>query len=326
MLPEVRNYLGLIQYHLRLDPSTEKQVICEFYDHIEEKIAELQAKGIPEKEAAKAAMDSFGRPRVVARMMYEACGQGNPTDATIALLPHLLVAGLFAFHLWDHALLASIVLISIMCATLFGWWHGKPNWLYSWIGYSLTLLLVGGYALVPTMQQSVSFFKGDASFPNIGMFVLISALAVFSLGGIIRITIRVVKRDWLLASLMLVPFPIVGSWLFNVQIQGLLHSSDVVHQWDQPMALACAVLGVMAAAFIRFRSRVLKIGAVIALSFIALVMVVQNIVGGLTFWGLVGLFIFILAFLFSPALMEKQVGHGEEETIAWWNSYPEHSQ
>lgn len=75
--PEVRNYLDQVRYHLRLDPLTERQVISELYTHFEEKIAELRAKGVSEKDAAKSAIESFGRARVVARLMYEAYSKGS---------------------------------------------------------------------------------------------------------------------------------------------------------------------------------------------------------------------------------------------------------
>ena len=329
MLPEVKEYLEQVHSHLRLDPVTERQVISELYTHFEEKITDLQVdKGASEKDATKAAIESFGRARVVARLMYEAYSKGSWDDAVMASLPHLLIAGLFTFHLWHHPLIAPIVFISIVGVTLFGWWHGKPNWLYSWIGYSLLPLLIGGYTSAPTIKQAIFFILwGDGSLPNIWLLLLIVALVVLSIWIIIRTTIRVVKRDWILVSMMLVPLPIFGSWLFNIeQASGLFQSIDAsLHLWDTPMALAFAVLGITAAAFIRLRQRVLKVGAVIVVGSIALAMVGHNLWGELGFFGLVALFLFMLAFLFTPALVEARVGHGDEKLGTIWNTYPEQS-
>lgn len=163
--------------------------------------------------------------------MYEAYSKGSWSDTMIASLPHLIIAGLFASHLWHHLLLAPIAFISIVCVTLFGWWHGKPNWLYSWVGYSLVPLLIGGYVSWPTLKQAASFLLwGHGSFPSIWVLLLICALFVFSLWIIIRTTIRVVKRDWILASLMLVPLPILGSGLFNIeQVGGLFQATGSVN-------------------------------------------------------------------------------------------------
>jgi len=120
MLPEVRNYLDNVRSHLYLDSITEKRVIGELYTYFQEKIEELQQKGISERDATKAAIESFGRARVVARLMYEAYSKGGWAEAVMTSVPHLIIAGLFASHLWRHPVLSPIVFISIVCVTLFG--------------------------------------------------------------------------------------------------------------------------------------------------------------------------------------------------------------
>lgn len=328
MLSEVKDYLEQVRYHLRLDPSLERQVISELFVHFEEKIAEIRANGSSEKEATARAIEAFGRDRVVARQMYEAYGKGNWADAALAYLPHVIMAALFAFHLWHHVLLVPSVFAFIILVTLFGWWHGKPNWLYSWLTYSLVPLLVVIYASISTLEHAIFFLTGlENAFPNIWLFCLVCALFALFLWIIIRTTIRVVKRDWILASLMLVPIPILGSWFYNIeQAGGLFHDSGVIlHQWDTPMALAFLVLGLMTATFIRLRQRILKVEAVIIIGSITLAMVGNNLWGGLSFLGLSLLFLFMLAFLFIPALIEKGVGHGEEKPDTWWSIYQEQS-
>jgi hypothetical protein len=127
---------------------------------------------------------------------------------------------------------------------------------------------------------------------------------------------------------MLVPLPIFGSWLFNIeQLGGLFQGTTAaLHQWDITMALAFAMLGVTSAVFIRLRQRVLKVGAVTIVGSIALAMVGNNLSGGLGFFGLVGLFLLMLVFLFIPALVESRVGHGEQRGEEWWHTHwPEHA-
>ena len=328
MFPIIRNYLEQIRLHLRLEPVLERQVISELDTYFEEKIAELGAKGLSEEEATKVAMRSFGRPRILARMLYEACSKGSWTDAAISSSPHFIVAGLFASGLWHNIIVAPIVFIFILCVTLFGWWHGKPNWLYSWIGYSLIPLIIGGYASRSTVGQTVSFFLGrNETFPNVSKFLLISALFVFFSWVMVGTTIRVVKRDWVLASLMLAPLPILAAWFFNIeQMGGLFQSNDVLHQWNSPMALAFATLGLNSITFIRLRKRLLKVSAVLVIGSTALTMVVHNIWGRLSFFGLLALFVLMTVFLLTPILMEKYVGHGEVKPTTWWATYyKEHS-
>lgn len=321
MLPEIKSYLDQVRHHLHLDPLTERQVVGELCTHFEEEVGELRQRFPSERQAALAAIDSFGRARVVARLLYEAYSKGSWTDAALAALPHLSMALLFASHLWRHPFFASAIFIGIVATTLFGWWHSKPNWLYSWIGYSLIPLLIGAYAASPVFKQALlDLMRGERIEPSIWLIILILASAGLFIWILVSTSIRVIKRDWILASLMLVPLPIFGSWLFNIdQLGGLFQSGSLpLHQWDSTMALAFAVLGATSAAFIRLRQRTLKIGAVIIVGTIALAMVANNLSGGLGFFGLLALFVLMPAFLLTPALVEARIGHGEPAD-AWWH-------
>jgi hypothetical protein len=327
MLSEIRGYLDEVRSHLHLDPATEVQVVRELYSHFQERVGELQGAGLSEKDATKVAIECCGRARVIARRMYEAYSKGSWAEAAMAFLPHLIIASLFLSHLWRHPIVAPIAFIAIVCVTLYAWWHGKPSWLYPWVGYSLLPLLIGGYASRPILGQAASFLLwGDGTFPSIWALLLISALCVFSIWVIVRTTVRVVRRDWILASLMLVPLPIVGGWLLNVERAGLFQGSvEAIYLSDMLMALALITLGVTSAAFIRLRQRVLKVGALVSLGSIALAMVGHNLWGNLGFFGLLAMSSFLLVFLLSPALLEAKIGHGEKKGEAWWkNGWLEH--
>jgi hypothetical protein len=322
MLPEVRNYLEEVRSHLHLDPLTEKRVIGELYTYFQEKVTELQEQGMSEREAAVEAIGRFGRARVVARLMYEAHSKGSWVEAVITSLPHLMIAGLFVSHLWRHLVLAPIVFASIVGVTLFGWWHGKPNWLYSWVGYSLLPLLIIGYGSRLILERAISFLlRGEGLLSSAWLVGLFSIFCFLSLWVIITTTIRVVKRDWILASLMLVPLPIVGSWLFNLeQLGGLFQNgSAALYRWDGVMALVLTVLGVTSATFIRLRQRVLKVGALVTIGSISVAMLGHNLWGGLGLVGILTLSLSTLVFLLTPALVEARIGHGEQKGEAWWS-------
>jgi hypothetical protein len=323
MLPEIREYLEDVRSHLHLNAATEMQVLSELYSYFEEKLVELQERGIPYRDLAREAIESAGRPVVVARLMYEAYSKGNLTEAVLSSLPHLVVAWLFVSHLWRHPLLAPLAFILIVCVTLYGWWHGKPNWLYSWIGYSLLPLLVGGYLCRPLLEQIASFLIGEGKvLPGVWTLLLLGLFFFLSLWIIIRTTIRVVRRDWVLASLMLVPLPILASWIFNVeQMGGLFQLGNIaLYQWDIPMASVLTLLGAAAAIFIRLRKRILKTGALITLGVIA------GTIAGHTLWGYPGFLgllagaSLILLFLLWPALLEARIGHGELKEKTWWSA------
>jgi hypothetical protein len=119
---------------------------------------------------------------------------------------------------------------------------------------------------------------------------------------------------------MLVPLPILGCWLFNIEQVGSFFpgSGAELHQWDTPMALSLVVLGITSATFVRLRQRALKVGALITVGSIALMMVVHNLWGDLGFFGLLAFALSMLAFLFIPAVLGTAVRPGKRRGDAWW--------
>ena len=327
MQSEIREYLDDVRSHLHLDPATEVRIMKELYGYFEDKVSDLQEEGFSQEEASDAAIKSFGRPRAIALRMYEAHSKGSWVEASLALLPHLLLAGLFLTHLWRHPLLAPIVFAAIICVTLCGWWHGKPSWLYPWIGYSLLALVIAGYIPLPVLKEAASFLMtGHGAFPNIGLLLLVLILFVLSLWIIARTSIRVIRRDWILASLMLVPVPVVVGWLVSLEAAGGLFSGSVdeLYLSDVPMALALTILGMTSAVFIRLRQRVFKVGALVAIGSIALSMVVRSVWGDQGFLGLLVTSVFLLLLVLSPALLEARIGHGTRGEMWWEDGWIKH--
>jgi hypothetical protein len=319
MLPEIREYLDDVRAHLHLDPVTERHVIVELHTYFQEKMDELQEKGLTEEESARESVRSFGRPRVVARLMYEAYSKGDWWEASLSALPHLAVACLFIFHLWSHPILAPIVFAGLVGVTLFGWWHGKPNWLYSWIGYAWLPLIFGGYASRSVLEQMASFlFLRNGSLPNIWILLFVGVFLAFSLWLIISTTIRVAKRDWILGSLMLVPFPILGSWLFNIEQMGGLFKGGLAgfHQWDISMALVLSILAAASAIFVRLRKRIFKGTALMTLAFISMTIIGHILWKDQGFFGLLAASILSILFIVSPVLLKSR---DESISEAWWS-------
>jgi hypothetical protein len=112
---------------------------------------------------------------------------------------------------------------------------------------------------------------------------------------------------------MLVPLPLLGGWLYNIEQIGGLFQRDgmALHQWDLPMASSLALLGIASATFIRLRQRMLKVAALILVGSIALVLVGQHFWVGSGLLDLLVMSLCMLVFLFVPALVENRIGHGE---------------
>lgn len=322
MLPEIRNYLDDVRSHLHLDPAIEKQVVIELYTYFQEKISDLRKTGLSEKAAARTAVKSFGRTKVVARLMYESYSKGDWGEALLSALPHLMVAGLFITHLWYHPILAPISFVILVGVTLYGWWHGKPNWLYSWIGYALLPLMIGGYASFAVFEQTVFFmFGGNGTLPSIWILLCVFAFIAFSLWVIIRTTIRVVKRDWILASLMLAPLPVIGSWLFHIEQMGGLFqgNSAAFYQWDASMGMVLVVLAVASATFVRLRKRLFKGIALMTLVFISMTIIGHILWENQGFFGFLAISILSLLFLISPLLLKAKIDQGQSREETWWS-------
>lgn len=323
MTPELTGYLEEVRRHLHLDPDTERRVIREMYTHLEEKVSELRSDGVAEKQATRAAIESFGRPRAIARLMYEAHSQGSWQETALAALPHLLLALIFAIGLWSEPFLAALILISVPCVTLYGWWHGKPSWLYPWVGYSLLPLFIAGYLSAPTLWQAFVFVaRGQGSFPSGWLLFIIIVLLASSLWVVASTAVRVVKRDWILGSLMLVPLPVVGGWMVNSTMGRGAFGIEALGGPALSLAIALFSLGVTSAAFIRLRQRVLKVGALVVVGSIATAVAGHDLWGDAVFGGLLATALVLLAVVLSPALLEAKLGRGESRDRTWVENLP----
>lgn len=312
MLIEIGTYLDEVRDHLHLDPFTEKRVIGELYTYFQEKISELQLQGYSEKEATRNAIRACGRPRVIARLMYEAHSRGSWIDAVLSSQPHLIIAVLFCTHLWSNPFFVTVSFVLIVCTTLLGWWHGKPNWLYSWIGYALLPLLLSGYISRHIAAKGFNMLVSGGSFWGGGSILLLLVLFyAISLWLVLLTTIRVVRRDWILASLMLVPLPIVGIWLINIERYfSIVEKAGVgIYRWDMIMATIFCVIGLACMLFIRLRQRALKIIAVVVVGMIGGLIIVHNVTGDIGFLGLLFASVLLLLFIMSPALHQFRRNH-----------------
>jgi len=145
MPADVPSYLAEVRSHLHLDPGTEGRVISELDTHFQDKVSDLREQGLEEMEATQEALASFGAPRDVARLMYEAYSRGTWTEAFISFQPHILVASLFATHLWRQPIVLALAFAAIAAMALLGWRAGCPVWTYSWAGYAFFPLLAVSY-------------------------------------------------------------------------------------------------------------------------------------------------------------------------------------
>src|SRR5208283_3328024 len=275
MQPEFRFYLDEVRTHLHLDPRTEGRVISELHSHFQEKLCDLEDQGMPRAEATREALSSFGDARSIARAMYEAHSGGSCTEALIGCQPHLIVAALFATHVWRHPLLLGTAFAAIAVIAMLGWRSGGSSWMYSWIGYAVLPLLVLSYLSMDPVARTFSFvLSGHGAPAPLWELGLLAALYAFTIWVIASTAVAIARTDWILLSLMLLPLPVMGLWIITVtQSAGVLVNAlrsieSRFSMWDTAMGYFFALLGVTTALFVRVRQRALKVGTVIAVGIV----------------------------------------------------------
>jgi len=288
------NYLERFKGYLRLDPIIEDAVVRELQAHLEDRSQELRESGLSAEEVPGLAAQLLGSPRLIARQMYEVYSQGSWWQALFAALPHLLIASLFALHCWQSTVWLSGILIAIICVVIYGWCHSKPIWLFPWLGYCLMPVIAVGILLI-YLPGGWTWFAAAAYAP----------LAIIVL---VLLTKQIVKQDWLFASLMLLPIPIVLSWVITLGIGERFPWYEHLHGIASWIALSFTVLAVTVAIFIRIRQRWAKTGALLILEVLVLAIIALTAENAISFWNWLLLILLSLFLFLGPALIERRIG------------------
>ncbi len=301
MISRLNIYLETVRASLKLDPAAKQIVLRELRAHFEDKWAELKRQGIPDELAADKAMRSLGSPRLVAQQLLEVYGHGTWRQAVVAAMPHLIVAWLLAIRAWQEinwisGTLLVLTILGLVTVVIYGWWQGKPTWVFPWLGYYMIPVIAAG-VLIVSLPDRLNWIVGFVYIP----------LAICALYYIVRQTLQ---EDWLLATLMLLPMPVVLTWILMLGSTIYADSDLFVWQFSMKapaMALSFLALAVMSATFIRVRQRRVKIAALLTPEigiFILLALTSENSFG---FVGWLLLTSGSLAFLLTPRLLEHRL-------------------
>jgi hypothetical protein len=213
MINSTSHYLNRFKACLKIDHTIRDGVADELCTHLDEKSQELVEKGLSREEAYKVAVQSLGSPELIAQQVYDTHAQGTWKEALVSALPHFLVALLFTSYYWQNVVALSSILILTVGIAIYGWQQGKPIWLFPWLGYYLMPVVVTGILLL-NLPQGWGWIGALAYIP----------LALYALVHIMRQTAR---RDWLYASLMLAPMPVIFSWFLSLGAGNEFFTSDL---------------------------------------------------------------------------------------------------
>jgi hypothetical protein len=308
MAGDVTTYLNSLSERLHLDPNEEQEIILELRAHLEEKAAELEAQGLDREDALAQAVEGMGRPDAVASRMYAVHSTGVWRDVILAVVPHFLLAALFALHLWSHYFLVSLLLVGIAFVTWRNWRAGRPSkWSYTWMGYTLAAPALSWLLSLITLAYGAWTLVTTGSLPfNTALFLLLIGYVPFSMWIVFNVVSKIARRDWLLVSLTALPFPFLTSWVLFLNWQGGLWADHAERMQQSDTARACIflALAVTTAAFLKVGPRILRIGLLVLTTSILIIITALSFPVDFGFLAVLLMMAASLAFLLSPAVLE----------------------
>jgi len=192
----------------------------------------------------------------------------------------------------------------VLSTAIYGWWHGRPTWLFPWMGYSLLPVVMAGILLL--------------YLPRGWSWVAILVYIPLALCLLCFITVQTIKRDWLYSSLMLLPVPIIVGWFIAVGWERQIPQFSLERLYDFApwIGLTFLALGVSVAMFIRLRQRWLKVSVLFLSGLLTLTLVVYYAGGRLGLPIFLILTLIMLGLFLTPALLERKIRRRGQQPIA----------
>lgn len=300
MNADLHLYLESLKGHLRLDNALRQDVAREVSTHLEAGAQDLVSQGVGAQEAERRTREAFGDPEAFAARMNDAYSQGTWLEAALAALPHLVTSLLFAWHIWMNPVWLFPVLSAAIVMSLMGWRHGRPVWVYPWLGYSLLPFLIVTLVGLSLVGQTILFLstQGYSNLHWMAWAPLLLFLA-FVLWLSSSLLLRVSRQDWVHASLMVLPLPVLAVSLLLLE----RWSFGRFMAADESSALMFLFLALATAAFVRLGRRLLKIGVLVVIMPGVLILAAHAVEGGPKPLLIVLVSLVALLLLLSPALV-----------------------
>jgi hypothetical protein len=297
MTLDLTEYLENIRSDARLERSDETVIMGELEAHIEDKLHELTDAGLSKEEAVKTCMHQMGSTKCIARQIYEAYSQGSWKQVLLASMPHFLVGLLFFLNWWHYPGWLALVLVMVLATAVYGWFHGRPTWIFPWLGYMLLPVIVVGLAML--------------YIPRGWSFLALAVYFTIALWWLFRIVATTIRRDWIFSSLMLLPMPIIIGWYLTISPSGKVSEESIerLYHYAPWIGISFMALAMTIAVFIRLRQRWLRVGLLTTSGLLTLSLVVYYSAGQLSNLVFLGLAIFMWAVMLISALLERRLKH-----------------
>ncbi|HZP57097.1 MAG TPA: permease prefix domain 1-containing protein [Dehalococcoidia bacterium] len=308
MSSETARYFARLRTHLRLGDGVEQDLLREFEAHVEDRVASLVRRGVPEERARRRALEGFGRPQTFAHLLRQAQLRTRWGEALLGGAAFALVAALLGLQLWDSPFVAAGASAAVVAVTLYGLWAGRPPWFYPWAGVALTMPVIAGYIAFSVLAREAPHLGHDPLSP-VALAGVAGAMLYFPAGFVVVAAgvLVAVRRDWLDASVLLSPLPAALAFTIAVHREGGLIGADPALAGGAAMLAGVYLCSALATVvFLRAPTRAARImtlsGSALGLLLISTVLIDPS--GGVLL--LCGRAALLLAFLFSPALVARQ--------------------
>jgi hypothetical protein len=108
----------------------------------------MKQAGLSDEQAIETSLRLLGSARQVAHEIYATHSQGTWREALLAGLPHLFFAALFALNWLTGITWVPVIVIMVAGITFYGFSHGRPGWLFPWLGYALFPVAAAGVSML----------------------------------------------------------------------------------------------------------------------------------------------------------------------------------
>lgn len=262
MTEHLQPHLRELARHLNLEPRRAREILAEIQVHLEDRVRELVGHGYPLPEAVNRAVAELGHPRNLAHAFYAVHSRAGLKETLLAVLPHLLFAALFAFHLWVVSAWVVLVLIAATMVSVVAWKQGRPRWAYPWLGYCLVPPVVAWFLSLLNLSGGVwATLRGEER--ALPLWAYSAMFAYLWLGGwaVWQIWRRMNQQEWLYPSISLLPFPLLTSWLLFFYQHGgpWAYDAPLLLGVDGVTAFGFLALAVLTALFFRTGNRGMRV-------------------------------------------------------------------
>ena len=319
MTSQIRGYLTVLGGHLHLEARDERDILTEIRDHIEDSAQDLMDEGIPSDDAFSSAIDNFGGPKDIAQQMYQAHSQGTWYHTALAVLPHLLLSLLFAFGLWTSPGWFVALLIAAVVISVYGWKRGRPNWTYPWLGYTLVAPIVSWGLAMSAVGFGAWGVLTEGSLP-LGSLIYVASFVyvALSLWIVIRIVTRVAQRDWVMASMTVLPIPFLIYWFiffYHEQTASAFAGGARYQGVEASAAIVFLILAAATALFFRIGRRVVRVGLLLVTVPSMFILAWFSYQGGVGYMALFTVCALSMGVVLGPALLDlKSTGKSATAT------------